>query len=62
MGEPQILEPFKNTLPSKSCWILFSINNLRDVVDATKKVLTKEKIVILPHNYLCTTIIIHNVK
>ena len=43
-GEPQILELFKNTLPSKLYWILFSINNLSDAVDATKRVLTKEKI------------------
>ena len=43
-GEPQIVELFKNTLPSKLYWILFSINNLRDAVDATKRVLTKEKI------------------
>ena len=27
-GEPQILELFKNTLPSKLYWILFSINNV----------------------------------
>ena len=40
--EPQILELFKNTLPSKLYWILFSINNLRDAVDAAKRVLTKE--------------------
>ena len=43
-GEPQILELFKNTLPSKLYWILFPINNLRDTVDATKRVLTKEKL------------------
>ena len=43
-GEPQILELFKNTLPSKLYWILFSINYLRDAVGAGKRVLTKEKI------------------
>ena len=43
-GEPQILELFKNTLPSKIYWNLFPINNLRDAVDATKRVLTKEKL------------------
>ena len=42
--EPQTLELFKNTLPSKLYWILFPINNLRDAVDATKRVLTKEKL------------------
>ena len=26
-GEPQILELFKNTLPSRLYWVLFSINN-----------------------------------
>ena len=41
-GEPQILELFKNILPSKLYWILFPINNLRDAVDAMKKVLKKE--------------------
>ena len=43
-GEHQILELFKNTLPSKLYWVLFSINNLRDAVDVMKRVLTKEKI------------------
>ena len=43
-GEPQILELFKNTLPSKLYWILFPINNLREAVDAAKRVLTKEKL------------------
>ena len=43
-GEPQILELFKNTLSSKLYWILFPINNLRDAVDAMKRVLTKEKL------------------
>ena len=43
-GELQFLELFKNTLPSKFYWILSSINNLRHAVDATKRVLTKEKL------------------
>ena len=43
-GEPQILELFKNTLPSKLYWILFPINNLRDAVEVTKRVLSKEKL------------------
>ena len=42
-GAPQILELFKNTLSSKLYWILFPVNNLRDAVDAAKRVLTKEK-------------------
>ena len=43
-GKPQILELFKNTLPSKLYWILFPINNLRDAVDAMKRVSMKEKL------------------
>ena len=43
-GEPQILELFTNTLPNRLYWILFSINNLRDAVEAAKRVLTKGKI------------------
>ena len=42
--QPQILELFKNTLPSKLYWILFPITNLRDAVDAMKRELTKEKL------------------
>ena len=33
-GEPQILELFENTLPSRLYGVLFSINNLRDAIDA----------------------------
>ena len=43
-GEPEILELFKNTLPSKLYWILFPLNNLREAVDTTKRVLNKEKL------------------
>ena len=31
-------------LPSKLYWILFPINNLRDAVDAMKRVIMKEKL------------------
>ena len=31
-GEPQILEVFKNTLPTKLYWILFPIEDLRQAV------------------------------
>ena len=44
MGSHRILELFKDTLPSTLYWILFPINKLRDAVDATKRVLTKEKL------------------
>ena len=39
-----ILEVFKNTLPTKLYWILFSIEDLRQVVDTVKRILTKEKL------------------
>ena len=42
-GEPQILEVFKNTLPTKLYWILFRIEDLRQAVDTVKRILTKEK-------------------
>ena len=43
-GEPQILEVFKNTLPTKLYWILFPIEYLRQAVDTAKGILTKEKL------------------
>ena len=42
-GEPQILEVFKNTLPTKVYWILFPIEDLREVVETAKRILTKGK-------------------
>ena len=42
-GEPQILEVFKNTLPTKLYWILFPIEDLRQTVKTAKRILTKEK-------------------
>ena len=42
--DPQILEVFKNTLPSKVYWVLFPIENLRQAVDIAKRMLTKERI------------------
>ena len=42
-GEPQILELFKNTLPTRLYWVLFPIEDLRVVVDAAKRVLMKER-------------------
>ena len=42
--EPQILEVFKNTLPTKLYWILFSIEDLRQAVETAKRILTKEKL------------------
>ena len=43
-GMPQILEVFKNTLPTKLYWILFPIEDLRQAVDTAKRLLTKEKL------------------
>ena len=43
-GEPQILEVFKKTLPTKLYWILFPIEDLRQAVETAKRILTKEKL------------------
>ena len=43
-GEPHVLEVFKNTLPTKLYWILFPIEDLRQVVETAKRILTKEKL------------------
>ena len=43
-GELQILEVFKNTLPTKLYWILFPIEDLRQAVETAKRILTKEKL------------------
>ena len=42
--EPQILEVFKNTLPTKLYWIVFPIEDLRQAVETAKRILTKEKL------------------
>ena len=42
-GEPQILELFKNTLPSRLYYMLYQINDLRVVVEIAKRLLTKEQ-------------------
>ena len=43
-GEPQILELFKNTLPSRLYNMLYQINDLREGVEMAKRLLTKEQI------------------
>ena len=40
----QVLEVFKNTVPNRSYWVLFPINNLHEAVETAKRFLTKEKI------------------
>ena len=42
-GDPQILELFKNTLPSRLYYMLYHIDNLREVVEMAKRILTKEQ-------------------
>ena len=36
-GEPQILEVFKNTLPTRLYWVLFPIEDLRQAVETTRE-------------------------
>ena len=43
-GEPQVLEVFKNTLPTKLYLISFPIEDLRQAVETAKRILTKEKV------------------
>ena len=40
----QVLEVFKNTVPNRLYWVLFSIDNLHDAVETAEQFLTKEKI------------------
>ena len=42
--EPQILEVYKSTLPTKLYWVLFHLLDLRQAVEMAKRILTKEKI------------------
>ena len=43
-GELQILELFKNTLPSRLYYLLYQIDNLNAAIETAKRTLTKEKI------------------
>ena len=43
-GEQQVLEVFKNTLPTKLYGILFPIEDMRQAVETAKRILTKEKL------------------
>ena len=43
-GDPQILELFKNTLPSRLYYLLHHIDNLNVTIETAKWILTKEKI------------------
>ena len=44
IGELQILDVFKNTLPSRRYWVPFPIEHIRQAVETAKRILTKEKI------------------
>ena len=41
-GEPHILEVFKNTLLSHLYWVFLPVDTLREAVETTKRILTKE--------------------
>ena len=43
-GDLQIWELFKNTLPSRLCYLLYHIDNLNTMIETAKQILTKEKI------------------
>ena len=43
-GEQQILEAFKNTLPTRLYWVLFPTEDLQQLVETAKRILTKDKI------------------
>ena len=43
-GEPQVLQVFMNTLPTKLYWLLFPIEDLRQAVETAKRILSKEKL------------------
>ena len=43
-GEHQVLKVFKNTLPMRLYWVLFSIDDLRLAVETAKRIFTKDQI------------------
>ena len=43
-GKPQVLEVFKNTLPTRLYWVLFPIEDLRLAAEMVKRILKKENI------------------
>ena len=42
--EPQILEVFTNTFPTRSYWVLFPLEDLQLAEEMAKRILTKDKI------------------
>ena len=43
-GEPQVLEVFRHTLPTRLYWVHFPIEDLGQAVETAKGILKKEKI------------------
>ena len=43
-GKPQVLEVFKNTLPTRLYWVLIPIEDIRETEETVKRILTKDKI------------------
>ena len=42
-GKTQILKVFENTLPTRLYWVFFPIEDLRQVVETAKRILTKKR-------------------
>ena len=43
-GDPKVLEICKNALSTKLYWVIFPIEDLRQIVETDKRILMKEKI------------------
>ena len=41
--DPQVLQVFKDTVPNRLYWVLFSIDNLHDAVETAKRFFDKGK-------------------
>ena len=42
--KPQVLAVFKHALPTRLYWVLFPIEDLKQAVETTKRILTKEEL------------------
>ena len=42
-GKPQVLDVFKNTLPTRLYWVLFPIEDLKLAAETVKRILTKKR-------------------
>ena len=43
-GQPEFPEVWKNTVLLRLCWVLFPIDDLKQAVKTTDRILTKKKI------------------